>query len=83
MSLRAVAAALAVVLSVAAVAAAAPVVAAAPVPAEHRYSRDPPSPVAVIASKVGPWGNPSESYDYYKLPFCRPRRRSRAPGRPE
>jgi hypothetical protein len=27
-------------------------------------------PVAVLANKVGPYANPSESYEYYDLPFC-------------
>lgn len=27
-------------------------------------------PIQVIANKVGPFNNPSETYEYYSLPFC-------------
>jgi len=29
-------------------------------------------PVPVLVNHVGPYKNPSETYDYYDLPFCRP-----------
>eukprot|EP00775_Hariotina_reticulata_P009632 gene9632-9792_t len=29
--------------------------------------------VPLWASKVGPFANPSETYEYYKLPFCKPK----------
>jgi len=42
--------------------------AAAPGPGPHyEYHED----VRVIANKVGPFNNPSETYMYYSLPFCR------------
>jgi hypothetical protein len=28
--------------------------------------------VPLLVNHVGPYQNPSETYDYYKLPFCRP-----------
>ena len=28
--------------------------------------------VPLIANKVGPFNNPSETYQYYNLPFCKP-----------
>ena len=31
----------------------------------------PHEPVVVIANKVGPFNNPSETYQYFSLPFCR------------
>eukprot|EP01138_Halocafeteria_seosinensis_P004586 gb/GECG01004692.1/.p1 GENE.gb/GECG01004692.1/~~gb/GECG01004692.1/.p1 ORF type:complete len:607 (+),score=36.59 gb/GECG01004692.1/:1-1821(+) len=38
---------------------------------EHTYAyRD---EVPVMANKVGPLGNPSETYHYYSMPFCRPK----------
>ncbi|KAL5570845.1 hypothetical protein UlMin_020442 [Ulmus minor] len=36
----------------------------------HRYKAH--DPVPFYASKVGPFQNPSETYKYYDLPFCRP-----------
>lgn len=30
-------------------------------------------PVAVVANKVGPYSNPSETFNYYKLPYCQPK----------
>lgn len=30
------------------------------------------TPVKLWANKVGPFSNPSETYQYYDLPFCRP-----------
>ena len=30
------------------------------------------APVKLWANKVGPFSNPSETYQYYDLPFCRP-----------
>mmetsp|Transcript_41743 Transcript_41743/g.94262 ORF Transcript_41743/g.94262 Transcript_41743/m.94262 type:complete len:597 (-) Transcript_41743:525-2315(-) len=35
---------------------------------EHYKPHD---PVYVVANKVGPFNNPSETYEYYTLPFCR------------
>ena len=29
-------------------------------------------PVPVLVNHVGPYKNPSETYDYYDLPFCKP-----------
>lgn len=37
--------------------------------AGKRYK--PHDPVFIIANKVGPFNNPSETYQYYSLPFCR------------
>lgn len=37
---------------------------------EHRYKVDDAVPLYV--NKVGPYYNPSETYGYYSLPFCRP-----------
>jgi hypothetical protein len=31
----------------------------------------PHDPVFIISNKVGPFNNPSETYQYYSLPFCR------------
>mmetsp|Transcript_14978 Transcript_14978/g.19436 ORF Transcript_14978/g.19436 Transcript_14978/m.19436 type:complete len:158 (+) Transcript_14978:54-527(+) len=31
----------------------------------------PHDPVFIVANKVGPFNNPSETYEYYTLPFCR------------
>jgi transmembrane 9 superfamily protein 3 len=28
--------------------------------------------VPLYVNKIGPYANPSESYDYYSLPFCKP-----------
>lgn len=28
--------------------------------------------VALVSNKVGPFANPTETYQYYTLPFCRP-----------
>jgi hypothetical protein len=28
--------------------------------------------VPLYVNKIGPYSNPSESYDYYSLPFCKP-----------
>ncbi|XP_030529072.1 transmembrane 9 superfamily member 2-like [Rhodamnia argentea] len=39
---------------------------------EHRYNVDDAIPLYV--NKVGPFENPSETYGYYSLPFCRPDR---------
>jgi transmembrane 9 superfamily protein 1 len=35
-------------------------------------------PVELYANKVGPYVNPSETYNYYDLPFCRPADMGRA-----
>lgn len=37
---------------------------------ENTYS--PGDPVPVFMTKVGPFFNPSETYDFYSLPFCAP-----------
>ncbi|KAL5554665.1 hypothetical protein UlMin_042066 [Ulmus minor] len=37
---------------------------------DHRYKAL--DPVPFYANKVGPYNNPSETYQYYDLPFCRP-----------
>ena len=29
-------------------------------------------PVPVMVNHVGPYKNPSETYNYYDLPFCKP-----------
>ena len=29
-------------------------------------------PVPVLVNHVGPYKNPSETYDFYDLPFCKP-----------
>jgi len=29
-------------------------------------------PVVVVANKIGPYYNPTETYEYFSLPFCRP-----------
>ncbi|KAI4334237.1 hypothetical protein L6164_018953 [Bauhinia variegata] len=46
----------------------APSVAASP--ADHRYNVG--DQVPFFVNKVGPLNNPSETYEYYELPFCRP-----------
>ncbi|GIL73933.1 hypothetical protein Vretimale_5121 [Volvox reticuliferus] len=38
---------------------------------DHKYNVD--DPVPLWASKVGPFTNPSETYEYYSLPYCRPK----------
>eukprot|EP00892_Ulva_mutabilis_P005551 jgi/Ulvmu1/3368/UM156_0025.1 len=38
--------------------------------ADHRYKRG--EKVKIYANKVGPFHNPSETYQYYILPFCEP-----------
>merc|ERR1719478_1349986 len=35
--------------------------------------------VLLYANKVGPYGNPSEQYEYYTLPFCAPKEEERKP----
>eukprot|EP00850_Spirogloea_muscicola_P000726 SM000003S10971 [mRNA] locus=s3:73369:76884:- [translate_table: standard] len=37
---------------------------------EHRYS--PRDRIPLLAGKVGPFRNPTETYRYYDLPFCKP-----------
>ncbi|CAM8913435.1 unnamed protein product [Rhodiola kirilowii] len=37
---------------------------------EHRYNVG--DQVPLFVNKVGPFSNPSETYEYYDLPFCRP-----------
>ena len=37
----------------------------------HGRHYKPHEPVTVIANKVGPFNNPSETYQYFSLPFCR------------
>ena len=38
--------------------------------AEHSYTQGDLLPL--YANKVGPFANPSETYEYYTLPFCKP-----------
>eukprot|EP00878_Enallax_costatus_P011698 GHUV01012213.1.p1 GENE.GHUV01012213.1~~GHUV01012213.1.p1 ORF type:complete len:157 (+),score=23.99 GHUV01012213.1:127-597(+) len=38
---------------------------------DHRYQLK--DPVPLYAAKVGPFANPSETYEYYKLPYCKPK----------
>ncbi|GAY68272.1 hypothetical protein CUMW_262840 [Citrus unshiu] len=38
-------------------------------PHDHRYNAG--DPVPLLVNKVGPLNNPSETYQYYDLPFCR------------
>ncbi|MEW5306091.1 MAG: hypothetical protein WDW36_008585 [Sanguina aurantia] len=37
---------------------------------DHKYKRD--DSVPLWASKAGPFSNPSETYEYFSLPFCAP-----------
>ena len=37
---------------------------------EHKYNSD--DEVHVWVNTIGPYSNPSETYNYYKLPFCKP-----------
>ena len=39
-------------------------------PAVGKHYR-PHEPLTAIANKVGPFNNPSETYQYFSLPFCR------------
>eukprot|EP00882_Tetradesmus_deserticola_P008078 GHRQ01008508.1.p1 GENE.GHRQ01008508.1~~GHRQ01008508.1.p1 ORF type:complete len:612 (+),score=239.25 GHRQ01008508.1:279-2114(+) len=39
--------------------------------ADHTYKQN--DPVPLYAAKVGPFANPSETYEYYKLPYCKPK----------
>lgn len=39
-------------------------------PSDHKYRTG--DPVPLYANKVGPYQNPSETYQYYDLPFCKP-----------
>ncbi|XP_008461519.2 transmembrane 9 superfamily member 5 isoform X4 [Cucumis melo] len=39
-------------------------------PLNHQYNVG--DPVPLFVNKVGPLTNPSETYQYYELPFCRP-----------
>ncbi|WCJ41821.1 Transmembrane 9 superfamily member 5 [Euphorbia peplus] len=39
-------------------------------PADHRYNVG--HTVPLFVNKIGPLQNPSETYEYYDLPFCRP-----------
>jgi transmembrane 9 superfamily protein 3 len=34
---------------------------------------NPGDPVTMLVNTVGPYSNPSETYQYYSLPFCRPK----------
>ncbi|CAL0304017.1 unnamed protein product [Lupinus luteus] len=45
-------------------------VAASPSPSDHRFNVGDVIPFFV--NKVGPFNNPSETYEYYDLPFCYP-----------
>ncbi|KAG2449123.1 hypothetical protein HYH02_005871 [Chlamydomonas schloesseri] len=38
---------------------------------DHKYAAD--DKVPLWASKVGPFTNPSETYEYYSLPYCQPK----------
>lgn len=38
---------------------------------DHRYKQN--DDVPLWASKIGPFDNPSETYEYYKLPYCKPK----------
>mmetsp|Transcript_40855 Transcript_40855/g.49586 ORF Transcript_40855/g.49586 Transcript_40855/m.49586 type:complete len:601 (-) Transcript_40855:774-2576(-) len=38
---------------------------------DHRYAIG--DPVVLWVNKVGPYNNPQETYNYYELPFCRPK----------
>eukprot|EP01097_Dermamoeba_algensis_P006886 TRINITY_DN42_c0_g1_i2.p1 TRINITY_DN42_c0_g1~~TRINITY_DN42_c0_g1_i2.p1 ORF type:complete len:588 (-),score=97.88 TRINITY_DN42_c0_g1_i2:153-1916(-) len=38
---------------------------------DHRYSDG--NEVPLYVNKIGPYSNPSETYNYYSLPFCSPR----------
>jgi len=37
---------------------------------DHRYKKD--EHIELWVNKVGPYANPQEAYEYYKLPFCAP-----------
>jgi transmembrane 9 superfamily protein 3 len=37
---------------------------------DHRYKKD--DHIELWVNKVGPYANPQEAYEYYKLPFCAP-----------
>eukprot|EP01024_Parvocaulis_polyphysoides_P054899 TRINITY_DN5570_c0_g1_i4.p1 TRINITY_DN5570_c0_g1~~TRINITY_DN5570_c0_g1_i4.p1 ORF type:complete len:602 (+),score=51.23 TRINITY_DN5570_c0_g1_i4:165-1970(+) len=37
---------------------------------DHKYALN--DPVPLYANKVGPFSNPSVTYEYYDLPFCKP-----------
>lgn len=37
---------------------------------QHAFKVD--DPVPLFASKIGPFANPSETYEYYNLPYCKP-----------
>ncbi|XP_068659012.1 transmembrane 9 superfamily member 1 [Aristolochia californica] len=39
---------------------------------DHKYQAD--DPITLWVNKVGPYNNPQETYNYYSLPFCQPRR---------
>mmetsp|Transcript_27999 Transcript_27999/g.85882 ORF Transcript_27999/g.85882 Transcript_27999/m.85882 type:complete len:588 (+) Transcript_27999:41-1804(+) len=41
----------------------------------HRYAAH--EEVKIIANKVGPFNNPSETYEYYSLPFCSKNKKKR------
>ncbi|OIW08500.1 hypothetical protein TanjilG_03176 [Lupinus angustifolius] len=45
-------------------------IAASPPPSDHRFNVGDLIPFFV--NKVGPFNNPSETYEYYDLPFCHP-----------
>lgn len=42
----------------------------------HKYKDG--EPVVLWVNKVGPYNNPQETYNYYRLPFCKPRPADRA-----
>jgi len=37
---------------------------------DHRYTKD--EHIELWVNKVGPYANPQEAYEYYKLPYCAP-----------
>lgn len=38
--------------------------------ANHHFAVN--DPIPLWANKIGPFSNPSEAYEYYRLPFCKP-----------
>ena len=38
---------------------------------DHMYAMG--DPVNLWVNKVGPYNNPQETYNYYELPFCKPK----------
>lgn len=53
-------------------------------PCSRRFTPEPPQyvvgdAVRLWVNKVGPYNNPQETYNYYYLPFCKPRPGERIP----